>query len=112
MNPDKKVMALSTSMMVLSLIENGDKYGYEIIKILEERSNDVFELKEGTLYPILHKLQSQGYVKSYEQENDNGKTRKYYTITDKGRKLLSEKKTEWKIFTSAVNNVIGAENYA
>ena len=59
---DKKMMAVSTSMLVLKLLEEGDLYGYQMIRLLEERSARVFSLKEGTLYPILHSLEEQGAV--------------------------------------------------
>ena len=80
---DKKMMAISTSMLVLKLLEEGDLYGYQMIRLLEERSARVFSLKEGTLYPILHSLEEQGAVESYEQCAENGRNygkfvHKYY----------------------------------
>ncbi len=64
---DKKMMAASTSMLLLKLLEEEDMYGYRIIRKLEERSNHVFSLKEGTMYPVLHALEEQGAVESYEK---------------------------------------------
>lgn len=103
---DKKMMAVSTSMLVLKLLEEGDLYGYQMIRLLEERSARVFSLKEGTLYPILHGLEEQGAVESYEQCAENGRKRKYYHLTKSGGKLLRSKQQEWQKYERAVRNVL------
>ncbi len=103
---NKGLMAGSTSLMVLHLIGARDMYGYEIVKELDARSNNVFILKEGTLYPVLHGLEQDGYVQSYSKTAETGKERKYYQITKKGTRALADKKAEWKIFSSAVNTVL------
>ena len=92
---DKNLLSGSTTLLVLSLLSSGDKYGYEMIAELEARSDHTFTLKEGTLYPILHTLEKDGAVKSYEKEAPTGRMRKYYRITRKGLRLLDEKKEEW-----------------
>lgn len=104
---DKKYMAIGTSMMLLKLLEQQDMYGYQIIKELEKRSEHVFSLKEGTLYPLLHALEQQGAVSCEQRIAENGRERKYYIITEGGRKLLREKLEEWSTFQTAVNQVIG-----
>lgn len=107
---DKSLLSGSTSMLLLNLLENQDMYGYEMIEALREKSNNVFELKAGTLYPLLHNFESKGYVESYEKEV-LGKTRKYYRITSSGKKQLREKKKEWNEYTKAVSCVLGGELY-
>ena len=77
---DKSLISGSTSMLILKLLEEKDMYGYEMIETLREKSRNVFELKAGTLYPLLHGMESKGYVDAYEQEV-LGKTRKYYRLT-------------------------------
>lgn len=104
---DKKMTAVSASLLVLQLISEKEQYGYQIIKELELRSNHIFTLKEGTLYPILHSLEEKGAIESYERLAETGKMRKYYRITKKGGKLLKDKKTEWNTYQQAVNQVIG-----
>ncbi len=104
---DKRYMALGTSMLVLKLLNNQSMYGYQIIRELEQQSRDVFKLQEGTLYPILHTLEQQGAVTSYQQTADNGRMRKYYAITTHGQKLLDEKLKEWEVYQTAINQVIG-----
>ena len=102
-----KILSGSTVMLVLSLLENGDKYGYQMISELEVRSDHTFTLKEGTLYPILHGLVKEGAVESYEKTSESGRMRKYYHITRKGLAELEEKRKEWQTFSDAVNKVIG-----
>ena len=104
---DKKMMAMSTSMLVLKLLEEKDMYGYQMIRTLEERSNQVFSLKEGTLYPILHGLEEEEAVESYEKCAETGRMRKYYRLTKKGEKLLRKKQKEWETYEKAVHDVMG-----
>ena len=93
-------------MLLLKLLEETDMYGYQMIEELSQKSNDTFTLKAGTLYPLLHQLEQQGMVTSYDDSADNQRIRKYYSLTKKGRGLLADKKAEWKAFSSAVNQVL------
>lgn len=104
---DKRYMALGTSMLVLKLLKQESMYGYQIIRTLEQQSQNVFQLQEGTLYPILHTLEQQGAVTSYQQTADNGRLRKYYAITSHGQKMLDNKLKEWEVYQTAINQVIG-----
>ena len=112
MEIDKGLVGGSTVLMLLSLLEEKDRYGYEIIKELKERSNSVFEFKEGTLYPVLHRMENAGRVKSYRKEAESGKVRKYYTVTSNGLRRLADEKKQWKSFTGSVNKVIGGGSHA
>jgi len=94
--------------MILNLLLRQDRYGYELIKELERVSDGTFALKEGTLYPILHSMEAERWVESYWQEVD-GRKRKYYRITDNGKRQLQEKKREWRVFRTAVDRVLGEE---
>lgn len=104
---DKDLMKGSTKMLILNLLSTGDMYGYQMVKELENRSDNTFTLKEGTMYPILHSLESEGMVEAYWEVSETGRKRKYYQITSSGRKLLEEKKKEWALYSFAVNKVIG-----
>ena len=104
----KNLVYGSMTMLLLKLLSEQDMYGYEMISVLRERSENVFELKAGTLYPLLHSLEEKNLLESYEQEA-LGKVRKYYSITKAGRKLLQEKETEWKEYSQAVTGVLGWE---
>ena len=103
---DKKMMAASTSMLLLKLLEEEDMYGYQMIRKLEERSDNVFFLKEGTMYPILHALEEEGAVESYEKASETGRIRKYYHLTRKGGSLLKKKREEWEQYEQAVHAVL------
>lgn len=96
------------AMMILKLLSEKDMYGYEMIDTLRKRSENVFELKAGTLYPLLHSLEDKRYLLSYEQEAV-GKIRKYYQITKNGRKHLEEKKSQWQEYSRAVMSVLALE---
>ncbi|MBQ7084760.1 MAG: helix-turn-helix transcriptional regulator [Anaerotignum sp.] len=109
---DKNLIGGSTILMLLALLEEKDCYGYEIIRELKERSQNVFQFKEGTLYPVLHKMENLGYVKSYRAQAENGKERKYYRITAAGKAQLAEEKKQWEVFSTSVERVIGARGFA
>lgn len=108
MKIEKSLLSGSTPLLVLSLLKDGDKYGYEMAQTLAERSDHTFELKEGTLYPLLHTLEKNGLVESYTKETPEGRQRKYYRLTQEGRGQLEHKTREWKLFSEKVNAVIGA----
>ena len=105
MNIKKELTKGSSAMLVLSVLENEELYGYMIIKRIAERSENVFSFKEGTLYPILHNFEANGYVKSYTVKTE-GRMRKYYKITNKGIKALSDAREEWNAYTNAVRKVV------
>lgn len=102
---DKSLISGSTSILILRLLEDKDMYGYEMIETLEAKSKNVFTLKAGTLYPLLHSLEEKQYLTSYESEV-NGKLRKYYSITKGGKKYLKSKREEWQEYQTAVVNVL------
>ena len=101
-----------TDMLILYFLKQKDCYGYEIIKELKERSENVFQFKEGTLYPVLHKMESDGYVRSYSHEAENGRTRTYYTITRRGEEQLSSEREKWMEYCRGVAKVAGGTAYA
>ena len=105
MASDKNQLSGNTAMLLLQLLSEKDMYGYEMIETLQQRSNDVFELKAGTLYPLLHGMEARNQLISYEKEA-GGKVRKYYQITKSGRQHLQEKKQEWQVYAQAVADVL------
>lgn len=107
---EKSLLSGSTTMLLLRLLEEKDMYGYEMIDTLRKQSNNVFELKAGTLYPLLHSLEEKNILFSYEEEI-NGKVRKYYQLSKEGKKYLKQKKEEWQEYTKAVSNVLGGNCY-
>ena len=92
-----------TQLLVLSLLAGEDMYGYQMILELARRSDHTFEMKEGTLYPVLHGLERQGYVEAYQQEAPTGRARKYYHLTRRGEAALKKEAEAWKAYSGAVN---------
>ncbi len=107
MKIDNSMLKGNTKMLILSIIDSGSKYGYEIIKELDARSYGTFVLKEGTLYPILHDLEKDDLIASTAYMMETNRIRKYYKITKKGKAYLYNKKKEWSEFVSKVNLIIG-----
>lgn len=102
---DKSLVSGSMTMLILRLLKEKDMYGYEMIDTLRQKSQNVFECKAGTLYPLLHGLEEKGLVTVYEQEY-LGKTRKYYSLTKAGKGMLEQKTAEWQEYQTAVANVL------
>ena len=109
---DKTLVTRSTGMLLLKLIESEDMYGYQMIETLRSRSEHAFDLKAGTLYPLLHDLEKAGLITAYEKTADTGRVRKYYSITKAGRAELSAKTREWREFSRALDKVLGGVSYA
>ena len=102
----KKKSIDHTKLLVLSLLSGEDMYGYQMIVELGRRSNRTFEMKEGTLYPVLHGLEKGGYVEAYQQEAPTGRVRKYYHLTRKGGAALKTEEKAWETYSGAVNAVL------
>ncbi len=108
---DKTLLAGSTGLMLLKLLEQEDMYGYQMIETLRSRSEHAFDLKAGTLYPLLHALEQKGYITARAEPSAAGRPRRYYHLTDAGRKRLQEKETEWNAYTRAVGKVLKGGAY-
>lgn len=106
MKISKELLKGSTGTMVLGLLAEEDMYGYRIIREIEDRSQSVFRMSEGSLYPILHSMEKDGLLESYRKVSEIGKERKYYRITAKGRLQLSAKLEEWTLFSDSVTHVL------
>lgn len=91
-------------MCVLALLARHDSYAYEIVSSLA----DGVEMSEGTIYPLMRRLQNDGLVSTYLVESDSGPPRKYYRLTDKGVETLQQMKQEWASFLDEVNKILGA----
>ena len=85
-----------TDTIILKLLTSGDKYGYEITKLVHEHSEQLYELKEATMYSSLKRLESDGHITSYWGSETQGGRRKYYQITESGRELYKANKLNWE----------------
>lgn len=94
-------------MLVLRLLFEREKYGYQLICELREKSDDLFLLKEGTLYPILYRMEDDGLVVSkWSEPKGKEVSRKYYSITEEGRETLEQLQILWNRFTGKVDNIM------
>ena len=93
-------------LCVLSLLSKKDRYGYELVNEISKN----IAISEGTIYPLLKRLKDEGYFRTYLQESQEGPPRKYYELTDLGRKTKEELGSEWQKFVTGVNNIVGEDN--
>lgn len=105
---DPKLLTGTLETMMLEVLSSAPSYGYEIVQTVLARSEGRLALKEGSLYPALHKLEREKLLESYWTECD-GRRRKYYRLTAAGRSLLEKRREEWKSFAAGVNGVLGLE---
>lgn len=104
---NRELVKGSTSLLVLQMLNERDMYGYELVKEMDRRSDHGLQMKEGTLYPALHKLEKQEYIECYWEEQEKGPARKYYRITEAGKEMLEEKTNEWRRYVQVMNKMIG-----
>lgn len=100
---DKEIKKGSIDILILSLIAKEDMYGYNIAKLIKEKSNNLYEMGEGTLYSALKRLEKQKFIEAYWGESVGGGRRKYYKITDRGKKDLTKRMQDWAAVNKLVN---------
>jgi transcriptional regulator len=93
-------------ILVLSILEQGPCHGYSIAQQIKRRSDGVLDFKEGTLYPALHSQEKKGLIQS-ESKIENGRKRRYYTLTKKGTRILADERQEWAAQSEAVTDILG-----
>jgi transcriptional regulator len=110
MNHDPEWKKGSAELLVLSLLEDQARHGYDISKLIEMRSGGALRFHVTSLYPLLHRLEEQGWIEGRWVEKAEQRRRRYYRLTAKGRKVLSEKQESWKDFVAAISRVTGIEH--
>ena len=98
----------SLELIVLHLLNPGEAYGYEIVSKLTARTNGALEVTDGTLYPVLYRLERAGYVAVRWETPERGVPRKYYRLTDEGRAELERLREEWSAFAKAMAGLLGS----
>jgi PadR family transcriptional regulator, regulatory protein PadR len=93
--------------IVLRLLSEGDRYGYEVYKEVLARSGGEYELKEPSLYSAFRRLEGQGFIRAYWGEESQGGRRKYYAITETGRELFNRSRDEWRTVKKILDRLIG-----
>jgi DNA-binding PadR family transcriptional regulator len=91
----KDMVAASARPLLLSILAEGESYGYEIIQKVRELSGGEIEWSDGMLYPVLHRLEREGLIESEWKESETGRERKYYSISNDGRKALKTERRQW-----------------
>lgn len=101
----RELLKGTADTLVLATFAEGEQYGYQVVKEIEQRSGGFFQFKEGTVYPILHRLERQGLLGARWETMPNGMERRYYSLTSSGQETLRERLTEWVGFSQAVTQV-------
>ena len=105
MTVSKDLVAASAGPLVLSILAQGENYGYAIIKRVRELSNGQIQWTDGMLYPVLHRLEKQGLIKSEERISETGRKRRYYRIENKGTSVLKEQRSQWILVYSTLKQL-------
>ena len=102
---EKELIAASTEPLILSLLARGESYGYELIQEVRRLSGDKITWTDGMLYPVLHRMEDNGCIKSRWVEMENGRKRKYYSIKKDGHQALKEKREQWSLISSVLGGL-------
>ena len=105
MHIDKDLVAASAVPLVLAILAGGESYGYALSKRIRELSGGELEWSDGMLYPLLHRLERQGWVTTGWRTPPEGRRRKYYAITDTGRAVLTDQQRQWATVTHTLAGV-------
>lgn len=100
----KDLVAASAMPLVLAILDEGESYGYAILKRINELSAGELDWTDGMLYPLLHRLDRLGYVEARWDSPEGGRRRRYYRITPAGRAALSEQRRQWEVVAAALQN--------
>lgn len=109
---DPSLLTGTLEVIILDVLSQEPSYGYAITQTVLLRSQGAFELKEGSLYPALHRLEQRKLLSSYWVDTEEGRRRKYYRLTAEGAKALAAKRKEWLHFAGVINRVLGGDAHA
>jgi PadR family transcriptional regulator, regulatory protein PadR len=100
----------SAELLLLSLVETRARHGYEIGKLIEQRSEGALRFHAASLYPLLYRLEKRGWIQGRWVEKSGQRRRRYYRITVAGRKILASQRQGWQVFVRAIGRITGVEN--
>ena len=106
----KELVGASTDIVILNVLAEEPSYGYKIVKRINDVAEGLFKWQEGTVYPVLHKLEKDKLVRTQWETSDSGRKRKYYYITAKGRKALEIKTEQWNRFYDLISGLMEVKN--
>ena len=104
----KQALDGNVESLLLAILESGPSYGYAIVKELNERAEGILQLGEGTIYPVLHRMEDKKLITAKWRLAENGRQRKYYRLTPKGRKALAASREQWQILSVVMRKVVGS----
>jgi PadR family transcriptional regulator PadR len=107
---DRELKKGSAELLILSLVEDQPRHGYDISKLIETRSGGVLRFQVASLYPLLYRLEARGWIDGKWVEKAGQRRRRYYRLTPEGKKVLAEQRDTWQEFVRAINRVTGLEH--
>ncbi len=107
---DRELKKGSAELLILSLLEFRPRHGYEIGRLIEERSEGTLSFRVASLYPLLYRLEKRGWIVGRWVEKAGQRRRRYYHLTEQGGKVLAAQKRGWEVFVAAINRITGAEH--
>jgi len=107
---DRELKKGSAELLILSLIENRPRHGYEISKLIEQRSEGMLKFNVASFYPLLYRLEKRGFISGRWVEKAGQRRRRYYQLTAQGKTVLKEQRSSWAEFVAAVNRITGGEH--
>jgi len=107
---DRELKKGSAELLILSLIEHRPRHGYEISKLIDERSQGMLRFNVASFYPLLYRIENRGLISGRWVEKAGQRRRRYYQLTAQGKKVLKEQRSSWVDFVNAVNQITGAEH--
>jgi DNA-binding PadR family transcriptional regulator len=107
----KELVAASTEPLILSLLAQGESYGYALIQEVKRLSGDQIAWTDGMLYPVLHRMEREAWIQSRWGEAENGRKRKYYSLKKDGKKALNDQREQWVTVSKVFQRLWGKEQY-
>jgi transcriptional regulator len=107
---DRELKKGSAELLILSLIEDRPRHGYEISKLIEARSDGLLKFNVASLYPLLYRLEKRGWIQGRWVEKAGQRRRRYYKLTTEGKKVLAAQRSGWRDFVEAISRITGIEN--
>ena len=101
----KELVAASAEPLILSLLSQGESYGYAIIQEIKARSDGRLQWTDGMLYPVLHRMENKGWIKSQWKESETGRKRKYYSVKKDGKRALEKQQEQWSVVNAVLSGL-------
>jgi PadR family transcriptional regulator, regulatory protein PadR len=107
---DRELKKGSAELLILSLVEDRPRHGYDIGNLIEQRSRGVLRFNVASLYPLLYRLEKRGWIQGRWVEKAGQRRRRYYRLTPEGKKILAAQRSSWREFVEAINRITGIEH--